>query len=128
MKIESRTAALVEIPGVLEKLSRKTRSETGQNAFAAISPVGSVEQAARRQTLLRSYIRYRNTRGEFPWDTALRPVSLILQNAIQTSFLSGEELLRFRVLLGLAMRMRRVTRDVREEIPGIEGLAEGIRD
>ena len=128
MKIESRTAALVEIPGVLEKLSRKTRSETGQNAFAAISPVGSVEQAARRQTLLRSYIRYRDTRGEFPWDTALRPVSLIMQNAIQTSFLSGEELLRFRVLLGLAMRIRKATRDVREEIPGIEGLAEGIRD
>lgn len=128
MKIEPRTVVLVEIPGVLERLSRKTRSETGESAFISISPAGSVEQAVRRQTLLKSYIRYRDTHGEFPWDNSLRPVLPMLQNARQASFLSGEELLRFRVLLGLAMRIRGAARDAREEIPGIEGLAEGIRD
>lgn len=128
MKMEPRTAALVEIPRVLEKLSRRTRSETGQSAFISISPAGSAEQAGRRQTLLRSYIRYRNTYGEFPWDSSLRPVSSLLQSARQSSFLSGEELLRFRVLLGLAMRIRGAARDAKEEVPGIEGLAEGIGD
>lgn len=126
--MEPRTAALVEIPRVLEKLSRRTRSETGQSAFISISPAGSAEQAGRRQTLLRSYIRYRNTYGEFPWDSSLRPVSSLLQSARQSSFLSGEELLRFRVLLGLAMRIRGAARDAKEEVPGIEGLAEGIGD
>ncbi len=128
MKIEPRTAALVEIPRVLEKLSRKTRSEIGQIAFTDISPSGSVEQAAQRQTLLRSYIRFRDAHGEFPWDNSIRPVFPLLQNSTHASFLSGEELLRFRVLLGLAMRIRGAARDAREEIPGIAGLAEGIRD
>lgn len=128
MKIEPRTVALVEIPRVLEKLSRKTRSETGRMAFSDISPAGSVEQAVQRQTLLRSYIRYRDTHGEFPWDNSIRPVFPLLQNATHSSFLSGEELLRFRVLLGLAMRIRNAVRDAREDIPGIAGLSEGIRD
>ena len=128
MKIGSKTAAVVEIPGVLEKLARKTRSETGRDAFLSISPASSVDQASHRQTLLRSYIRYRDTLGEFPWETSLRPTGPLIRNAMETGFLTGAELIHFRVLIGLAMRIRCAAREAMNEIPGIEGLAEGIRD
>ncbi|MDO9509069.1 MAG: Smr/MutS family protein [Thermovirgaceae bacterium] len=128
MKIEPKTASLVELPRVLEKLSRKTRSETGQKAFVAISPARSVEQALHRQSLLKCYIRYRDTRGEFPWDGSVRPVAQLLESTMSASFLSGGELLRFRILVGLALRIRGAAHDARGDIPGIEGLAAGIRD
>ena len=73
-------------------------------------------------------MRYTAKKGDFPWDGSLRPVLPLIEIARQSSFLTGEELLRFRTLIGLAMKIRQAVNDAKGDIPGIEGLAEGIRD
>ncbi|HPD97820.1 MAG TPA: Smr/MutS family protein [Synergistales bacterium] len=128
MKTEPKTPQLVEIPAVLERLARKTRSENGQQAFLSINPCHTQKQAIHRQSLLRAYMRYVAKKGDFPWDGSLRPVSPFLETAKQSSYLTGEELLRFRTLIGLAIKIRLAANEAKGDIPGIEGLAEGIRD
>lgn len=128
MRVEAGTAELVEIPSVLERLSRRTRSETGKLMLQGMLPAVSVKGARERQDLLRSFMRYRDIRGEMTWDGRLKPLAPLFDSARETALLTGAELLQFRILIGLSKRIREDIRGAREEVPGIERLAEGIRD
>lgn len=128
MRVEAGTAELVEIPSVLERLSRRTRSETGKLMLQGMLPAVSVKSARERQDLLRSFMRYRDIRGEMTWDGRLKPLAPLFDSARETALLTGAELLQFRILIGLSKRIREDIRGAREEVPGIERLAEGIRD
>jgi len=128
LRVEERTAELVEIPSVLERMSRRTRSETGKLLLQGMLPAISVKGARERQDLLRFFMRYRETRGEMTWDGRLKPLAPLFDSARETALLTGAELVQFRILISLSKRIREDIRDARGEIPGIERLAEGIRD
>ena len=128
MKIEQRTADLAEITSVLERMSRRTRSEAGRSMLRGMLPAPSIKAARQRQELLKSYARYVETRGELPWDERMKPLGPLLENAGETALLSGVELLPFRILIGLSKRIKESLREARNDIPGVERLAEGIRD
>ncbi len=128
MKVEQRTAELAEITTVLERMSRRTRSETGGSMLRGMLPAPSIKAARQRQELLKSYARYVETRGELPWDERVKPLGPLLENAVETALLSGVELLPFRILIGLSKRIKESLRDARNDIAGVERLAEGIRD
>lgn len=128
MRIGPGTADIVEVPGVLERISRETRWEAGRNAVRNALPAAFRKEAMERQDILRSYIRHCDIRGDLPWDSALKPVGHLLENARETALLTGDELLLFKTMIGLATRLREAVRDARTEIPGIEKISEGIRD
>jgi DNA mismatch repair protein MutS2 len=128
LRIGPGTAEVVEIPGVLERISRKTRSEAGRDSLKSVLPASSRKEALERQDLLRYYIRHRDTRGDLPWDSGLKPVRHLLENARETALLTGDELLLFRTMIGLGLKVREAVREARFEIPGIEKISEGIRD
>ena len=91
-------------------------------------PAISVKGARERQDLLRFFMRYRETRGEMTWDGRLKPLAPLFDSARETALLTGAELVQFRILISLSKSIREDIRDARGEIPGIERLAEGIRD
>ena len=90
MKVEQRTAELAEITTVLERMSRRTRSETGGSMLRGMLPAPSIKAARQRQELLKSYARYVETRGELPWDERMKPLGPLLENAGETALLSVE--------------------------------------
>ena len=128
MRVEDKTAELVEITAVLERMSRTARSEIGVSLLREMVPAASVNAARQRQEQLKSYIRYVETRGELPWDERIKPLGSLLESARDSAVLAGGELLLFRILIGLSKRIKEVLREARKEIPGIEKLSEGIRD
>jgi len=106
LRVEERTAELVEIPSVLERMSRRTRSETGKLLLQGMLPAISVKGARERQDLLRFFMRYRETRGEMTWDGRLKPLAPLFDSARETALLTGAELVQFRILISLSKRIR----------------------
>ncbi|HOU33214.1 MAG TPA: endonuclease MutS2, partial [Synergistaceae bacterium] len=87
-----------------------------------------MEQLHQRQEVLRAYGRCRDVHGELPWDSRLQPVSPLLEEARETALLTGEELLRFRVLFLVAMQLRAAVAEYRATYPALGALTQGVRD
>ncbi len=81
MRVEDKTTELVEITAVLERMSRRTRSEIGVSMLREMVPAASVNAARQRQENLKSYIRYVETRGELPWDERVKSLGALLESA-----------------------------------------------
>ena len=72
--------------------------------------------------------RYRGYKGELPWINDIVSVAFMLEMAEENGLLSGEELVKIRLLLTLSGRMREALSAAREEYPNFGILLRDMRD
>jgi len=128
MIVAERTRRILEIDAVLGLVAHFCRTPLGVRHFDVLKPAGTLEQLYQRQELLRTYGLCRDVHGELPWDGRLQPVSPLLEEARETALLTGEELLRFRVLFLVAMQLRAAVAEYRATYPALGMLTQGVRD
>ncbi|MGC9490319.1 MAG: endonuclease MutS2 [Thermovirgaceae bacterium] len=128
MKTDARTLDAIEMGKILVLFERSCRSDLGRRILAQTGPLERIEEVLRRQNLQRAYNRYRDTRGDLPWDDRAKPVGPLLNEAKRTGLLTGEEILSVRVLLGICLRLKSLASEVKEDFPEFLDLTKKLRD
>lgn len=128
MYIEKAAYKSLEISKIIKLIARRCRSETGALVAEHIAPAGDLEELRRRQSLYNDVERYRGVKGELPWVNGLVSVAFMLETAEENGLLSGEELVKVRLLLTLSGRMREALTEAREEYPAFSILLRSMRD
>ena len=75
----------------------------------SIKPLSNIETLREGQALYREFERYIDIKGDFPWDDRMVLVNDFLDEGKSRGILFGEELLPFRYLLGLTVRIKAVS-------------------
>ena len=128
MFIEKAAYSSLEISKVMELVSRRCRSEIGALVARNIAPAFDMAELKRRQALYMDVERYRGYKGELPWINDIVSVAFMLEMAEKNGLLSGEELVKIRLLLTLSGRMREALSAAREEYPNFGILLRDMRD
>jgi len=122
------TENALELRKILDIIGRRCRSELGIETLYNLSPARDRTQLESRQALLRDVLRYREIEGDFPWDSRVVPVSILMQEAKASAMMSGEDLVHVRNLIALAMAVRNEIRRVQERFPELEQIGRRLRD
>ncbi|MBP3836435.1 MAG: endonuclease MutS2, partial [Pyramidobacter sp.] len=128
MKISKEARASLEIDEVLRLMAQNARSDLGKNALAQIEPAADMESLMSRQNLLAAYLGFVEGGGEFPWKDSVQPVADTLEEARHTGLMLGEELLRIKTLLALAMEVRACAQKAREKFPPLAWFYTSLRE
>ena len=128
MKIDKEARQSLEIDDVLERLAAGARSELGKRALVQLEPAADMPSLISRQNLLAAYLSFTESGGNFPWNDAVQIVSAALDEARHTGLLLGEELLKARVLLTLAMAVRECAQTAKERFPPLVWFYNRIRE
>ena len=128
MKISKEARASLEIDEVLRLMAQNARSDLGKNALAQIEPAADMESLMSRQNLLAAYLGFVEGGGEFPWKDSVQPVTDTLEEARHTGLMLGEELLRIKTLLALAMEVRACAQKAREKFPPLAWFYTSLRE
>ncbi|MFR5881132.1 MAG: hypothetical protein ACLUEQ_10155 [Cloacibacillus evryensis] len=128
MYIEKAAYGSLEISKITELISRRCRSEIGALVARNIAPAFDMAELKRRQALYLDVERYRGYKGELPWINEIVSVAFMLEAAEENGLLSGEELVKIRLLLTLSGRMKEALSDAREEYPNFGILLRDMRD
>ncbi len=128
MKIDKEARQSLEIDDVLERLAAGARSELGKRALVQLEPAADMPSLISRQNLLAAYLSFTESGGNFPWNDAVQIVSAALDEARHTGLLLGEELLKVRVLLTLAMAVRECAQAAKERFPPLVWFYNRIRE
>lgn len=128
MKINEEAKQALEINDVLALISSKSRSELGRNALLHLEPASDMQSLISRQNLLAAYLSFVSTHGDFPWSNGVEPVSENLAEARHTGLLLGDELLKIRTLLTLALGVRECAQKAKDEFPPLAWFYNKIRD
>ncbi len=128
MFIEKAAYGSLEISKIIELVSRRCRSEIGALVAHNIAPALDMAELTRRQALYLDIERYRGYKGELPWINDIVSVAFMLEMAADNGLLSGEELVKVRLLLTLSGRMKEALSAAREEYPHFGILLRDMRD
>ncbi|MFP4481572.1 MAG: endonuclease MutS2 [Thermovirgaceae bacterium] len=128
MKTDARTLNAIEMKKILSLFERSCRSDLGRRALAEIAPFEGTDEVLRKQNLQRAYNRYFDTHGDLPWDERLKPVKPLLEEAKRTGLLTGEEILFFRVIMGICLRLKAVVSEVKADYPELGDLTRKLGD
>ena len=128
MIIDNDTRRSLDIDDVLLLLASYARSDLGKNAFLGLEPAQDMQSLTGRRNLLAAYLSFTENGGLFPWNDAVQPVSDELREARHTGLMLGEELLKARVLLALAMAVKNCAAEAREKFPALVWFCTRIRD
>lgn len=110
------TRQLLEIDKIIAKFySKNIRSEIGKTYVRDIKPLTSIEALKDWQALYREFERYIDVKGDFPWDDRLMPIGDLLEAGKSQGVLFGEELLPFKCMLGLAVRIKELSGELARE-------------
>ena len=110
------TRQLLEIDKIIAKFySKNIRSEIGKTYVRDIKPLTSIEALKDWQALYREFERYIDVKGDFPWDDRLMPIGDLLEAGKSQGVLFGEELLPFKCMLGLAVRIKELSSELARE-------------
>ncbi len=128
MHIEKSAYKSLEISKITALISRRCRSETGALVAENTAPAADMAELDRRRGLFLDVEKYRERKGELPWADGLVSVAFMLEFAEETGLLSGEELVKIRLMLALSGRVREALTEAREEYPAFSILLRGMRD
>lgn len=128
MYIEKSAYKSLEIDKITDLVSKRCRSEIGALVARNISPASDMDELEKRQTLYRDVEDYRGRRGELPWADGVVSVAFMLEFAEENGLLSGEDLVRIRLLLSLAGKIRETLAAARAEYPSFSILLGNMRD
>ena len=110
------TRQLLEIDKIIAKFySKNIRSEIGKTYVRDIKPLTNIEALKDWQALYREFERYIDVKGDFPWDDRLMPIGDLLEAGKSQGVLFGEELLPFKCMLGLAVRIKELSGELARE-------------
>ncbi|ERL24350.1 endonuclease MutS2 [Jonquetella sp. BV3C21] len=128
MNLSEQTAQTLELPDVLALFGRKARSELALKALAHLSPASSVEELRTRQNALKSYADCQAKRGELPWLSDVKLAAYLLDEAKETGWVDGPQLLTIRRLLELSQKIKEFLDSTKEDWPELKALCGRIRD
>lgn len=128
MKLSKALRSLLELDGVFDLFASHCRSDLGLLALLHLEPASDLERLRARQELLRSYLDYRDRKGDLPWVERLATIGDLLDGAKTSVLLSGEELLLIRNLLFLATRIRGSLSGEKEAFPQLWRFSRKIRE
>jgi DNA mismatch repair protein MutS2 len=130
MEISESVSRLLEFEKSLFPFAENLRGELGERALASLSPCGTFEQLEARQGLLIAWMDCANRYGDkrTPWNSSAVCVTEFFPAAKKSGLLSGEELLKVKTLLALAMRVKEALSEMRGEYPAFDTLTRRIRD
>ena len=106
MYVDEKAFKNLEIDKVLSLISKQCRSELGVNVALKVEPAEEINELRKRQNLFIAVKRYCEKNGELPWNKDLASVISLLEEASDTGFLSGTDLLKIKILLILVSRLR----------------------
>ncbi|MCX7827669.1 MAG: endonuclease MutS2 [Thermanaerothrix sp.] len=106
MICDANTYRVLEVDKVLGIVSRLCRGELGVRRALSLSPAGDVGALERRFDVLRAFESAVLRRGDYPWDYRAAPLDGLIREAKSYGWLSGAELVRFRINLWLAARIK----------------------
>lgn len=128
MYIEQSAYNSLEISKITALISRRCRSELGALVAENIAPAADLSELTKRRELFEDVEKYRGRKGELPWTDGLVSVAFMLEFAEENGLLSGEELVKIRLMLTLAGRMRETLTEARDEYPAFSILLRSMRD
>lgn len=130
MQVSESVLNLLEFHKSLYPFAENLRGELGEQALASLSLCRAPEQLKNRHELLKSWGACTDKYGDrhIPWNAAAVCVSGLFPFARKSGLLSGDELLKIRIMLHLAMRVRQALGELRAEYPAFETLEHRIRD
>ncbi len=114
MRAQAHVRRILEVDEVLGLIAQGTRSDLGRLALSRLEPSVDSQDLENRQALLRAYWDFTSQNGDFPWALGLEPVVDRLAEGRHSGFLLGEELLKVRNLLSLALEVRACAEKARE--------------
>ncbi|MDR2174823.1 MAG: Smr/MutS family protein [Synergistaceae bacterium] len=130
MLISESVLRLLEFEKALFPFAENLRGELGERALASLAPCENLEQLETRRGLLTAWMDCADRYGEkrVPWNPGAVCVTDLFPSAKRSGLLSGEELLKVKALLALAMRVREALSGLLGEYPAFEALTRRIRD
>ena len=118
----------LEVTKIKQIIAKRCRSRTGEAVVENTVPAADVGELKRRQTLFAEIEDYRGRKGELPWMNSIAQVTPMIEAAEETGLLSGEELVKIRMLLTLAGRMKDSLSAACGEYQSFSLLLRGLRD
>ncbi|MDR1731939.1 MAG: Smr/MutS family protein [Synergistaceae bacterium] len=130
MRISDSVLTLLEFYKSLFPFEENLRGEPGEKALNSLTLCGSMEELEKRHNLLRAWVDCSDRYGDrqIPWDAGVVCVSPFFPSARKSGILSGEDLLKIRGLLRLAMNVREALSALKAEYPVFEFPERRIRD
>lgn len=119
---DNQTVQLLEIHKILKFYDKYVRTELGKNYLKSVQPSQNVNGLNDRQNLFREFERYIDTKGDFPWDDRLISLDGLLEEGKSKGILFGEELLPFKFLISLVVKIKNLSPSFLRE--GYDRLAE----
>ncbi|MDR3076977.1 MAG: endonuclease MutS2, partial [Synergistaceae bacterium] len=118
----------LEISKIFSIIRRDCRSDLGAARLESIIPARDMDELRARQEMFEAVERYRDTKGELPWNHKLSAVGHLLEDARASGMLSGEELIIVRRLLQGAERLKEALSEARGEWPVFGALIRDLHD
>ncbi|MBQ4470628.1 MAG: Smr/MutS family protein [Synergistaceae bacterium] len=128
MLIERNTADILELDKNLLPFRENLRGELGERVLSALTPAEDYEILKSREKLLIEWLDLVDHNGEFKFNAGLEAVSPMFPHAKKSGILSGEELLRVRLLLQSARHIREGLAEAAAKYRSVDDLRHGIRD
>ena len=128
MYVETSALKSLEIEKIVSLISKHCRSELGLHVARDIQTAKSLEDLRTRQNLFLAVESYREKNGELPWHNDVAPVAPLLEEASETGFLTGPELLKIKILLSLVLRLKECLSNELSEYPAFSHFIRTLRD
>ncbi|GHS97732.1 endonuclease MutS2 [Synergistales bacterium] len=130
MRISEPTLRLLEFEKSLFPFAENLRGELGEKTLSSILPCDTFEQLEAKRALLTSWRECSDKNGDrwLPWNGNAVAVTGLFPQAKRSGLLLGEELLKIRFLLDLAMKTKTALIDFETEYPAFGALARRVRD
>ena len=128
MRLDKSVFEILEINKNLLPFRENLRGELGELILSSLKPAENFEALQKREALLREWLDLTDHNGEFSFNASLEPVSPMFANAKRSGILSGEELLRVRLLLNTARHIRENLAKISGDYDNIESLRRELRD
>jgi len=106
MHLDSSVIEILELDKNLLPFRENLRGELGELVLSNLPPCEDFDSLIKRDDLLREWLDLIDSNGEFKFNASLEAVSPMFASAKRSGILSGEELLRVRLLLQSARNLR----------------------
>ena len=128
MYLDNSVIDVLELDKNLLPFRENLRGELGELVLSHLTPCEDFDSLSKRDELLREWLDLIDNNGEFNFNASLEAVSPMFAQAKKSGILSGEELLRVRLLLQSAKNLREGLAPISANYKSIENLRHGIRD
>ncbi|MDR1965098.1 MAG: endonuclease MutS2, partial [Synergistaceae bacterium] len=128
MIIDESAYLSLEISKIFAIIRRDCRSDLGAARLASIAPARGMDELASRRELFDAVERYRDVRGDLPWNGKLSAVGSLIEDAQTSGMLLGTELLCVLRLMRGASFMKEALIEARREWPAFSMLLKDLHD